>query len=52
LIGRLRRDREVARHGGGIAAVGGPAFVANVTVTGITVTIGSTAVATLPKSDR
>jgi hypothetical protein len=37
--------------GDGTAAVGGLAFVANVTPAGITVTIGSTAVPTLPKSD-
>jgi hypothetical protein len=37
--------------GDGTAAVGGLAFIANITPAGITVTIGSTAVPTLPKSD-
>ncbi len=37
--------------GDGTAAVGGQAFVVNVSATGIAVTIGTTAVPTLPKSD-
>ncbi len=37
--------------GDGTAAVGGQAFVANLSATGITLTIGSSAVPTLPKSD-
>lgn len=37
--------------GDGTAQVGGLAFVANLSATGLTVTIGSTAVPTLPRSD-
>jgi hypothetical protein len=37
--------------GDGTPAAGGLAFVANITPAGITVTIGSTAVPTIPKSD-
>ena len=37
--------------GDGSAPVGGLALVANLSATGLTVTIGGTAVPTLPKSD-